>query len=67
VTGTALLIYNETAYPLDGPFKSREDAEKAAQALVARLKTPIGQAGSAGEPPADKRRRAQSRFSDDGE
>lgn len=43
LTKTALLIYNETAYPLDGHFDSREEAEKAAEAVIAGLKsTPPG-------------------------
>jgi hypothetical protein len=37
VTKTALLIYNETAYSLDGPFSSREDAEEHAANLISKL------------------------------
>ena len=37
VTRDALLIHDGVAHPLEGPFQSREDAERAAEELVKRL------------------------------
>jgi hypothetical protein len=37
LTQDALLIYNGVAHSLDGPFRSREDAERAAEELIRRL------------------------------
>ena len=37
VTRDALLIYDGVAHSLEGPFQSREDAERAAEELIERL------------------------------
>lgn len=37
VTRDALLIYRGVAHALDGPFSSREEAERAAEELIKRL------------------------------
>lgn len=37
VTQDALLIHGGVAHSLAGPFQSREDAERAAEALIFRL------------------------------
>lgn len=37
VTRDALLIHDGVAHPLEGPFQSREEAERAAEELVKRL------------------------------
>jgi hypothetical protein len=38
VTQDALLIHGGVAHPLAGPFRSREDAERAADELIFRLR-----------------------------
>lgn len=37
LVGDALLIYRGVAYPFEGPFGSKEDAERAADDLIERL------------------------------
>jgi hypothetical protein len=37
LTRDALLIFDEQAHLLEGPFASREDAESASRQLIARL------------------------------
>jgi hypothetical protein len=46
VTRDALLIHSGVAHSLEGPFDSREDAERAAEVLVDRLQTHNEQNGS---------------------
>lgn len=37
VTRDALLLHDEKAYPLEGPFQSRDEAEREARELIERL------------------------------
>lgn len=37
LTRDALLIYSGVAHPLEGPYDTREDAERAAEELISRL------------------------------
>lgn len=37
LTRDALLVHNGVAHPLEGPFDSREEAERAAEELIGRL------------------------------
>ena len=48
VTRDALLIHSGVAHSLEGPFDSREDAERAAEVLVERLIKHDDQNGSRG-------------------
>ena len=45
VTRDALFIHGGVAYPLAGPFSSREEAERAAEALIGRLQVQACQDG----------------------
>lgn len=48
VTRDALLIHGGVAHALEGPFDSRDDAERAAEVLIVRLQMHDEQDGSYG-------------------
>ena len=45
VTETGLLIYNETAFPLAGPFKTRDDAEAAGDEVIWQTNSSVAACG----------------------